>query len=175
MNVFRLTFLSVKAIAMICFIQALKTIGIVIDYFFNWIGEPYLYPSIPRKLIADVGPFIAYIVIGVLLWVFTAKITRMLVPNNELRFEINTVGIMQVAIGLVGIYSLLIDFSAVAWSIRNYFGGVLGLDYNVAGYGFYLDMVVHIFNLTVSFFLLFKAGWISRKLHAIWNKSISKG
>lgn len=175
MNIYRLTYLSIRALAILCLIRALKTIGVAIEYLFSWVGEPYLYDSIPRKLISDFGPFGTYIVIGVLLWMFTGKITRLLVPNEELRYEMDVIGILQVGIGLVGIYSILFDLSGVFWSIRDYFGEQLGLIHNEGVYGFYLDMIVHVFNLAISLFLIFKAGWISRKLHTIWNNSLSKG
>ncbi|MCR2805852.1 hypothetical protein [Paenibacillus soyae] len=148
--------------------------GIVLEYVFNWIGEPYLYDSIPRRLISDFGPSVIYMMIGVLLWMFTGKLTRILVPNEELQYEVNTVAILQVGIGLVGIYSIVLDFSGILWSIRDFFAVQLGLFHEERGFGIMMDMVVHVLNVAISLFLIFKAGWISRKLHTIWSKPISK-
>lgn len=170
MNGFKLTFIGVKVIAIITFISALKTVGAILDFMFNRFEHPELYRDLPRSIIFSFGPFVTYLMISIVLWVFAKKIARLITTKTDFEIEIDLTKIFQISIAIVGIYLLTFDISGFLWIVRDYYGIYTGIGYiDDDSRGLGLDLIVNFLNMCVSIFLVLKANWISKKLHDIWK------
>jgi hypothetical protein len=156
--------------SILCFIAAFKSFGNVIDYLFMRIGNPELYRYIPRNVISSMGPFALYLLLSIILWLFATKLAGKLVSDAKHTHEANYEGILQIGIGLLGLYMLTMDVAGILWTIRDFVGEQTGLIHEEGMMGVLFDIPVDLINLAISFFLVYKAGWISRKLHMVWKK-----
>ncbi|AEI45697.1 hypothetical protein [Paenibacillus mucilaginosus] len=170
MNVYKLTYLSIKGISIYFVIQSLESFWKVIGYVYQVIAHPDWGRDLTRTLLSSAGPWLTLVACSVVLWIGARKITGRLVREPDREAAMNMVGLLQLGIGLLGIYMLVLDLSGILWSFREYAGDYLGIEPYAGQYGILLDFIVHVTNIAVSLFLIFRAGWISRKLHGIWNR-----
>lgn len=171
MNNYKIAVLAVRAISVYSFLQLFKNADNIIRFYFRQYENPELHGDLlGRSIVASFGPLACYLIMSILLWVFAGKIASLISPDKEQDRETDYVAVFQIGIALVGLYLIVWDISGIFWAIGDYFGEQTGRIHNEGSSEALSDLAINLLNFLVSLFLIVKAGWISRKLHQLWNK-----
>ncbi|MFC6233444.1 hypothetical protein ACFQI7_37655 [Paenibacillus allorhizosphaerae] len=170
MNIQRLTFLFIKGVSLYFLFNSVLQLNEIASNIIQRLIYPGLYEGISRNTIIAISSSGIYLTFAVILWIFAKKISKKIILRDEEIEQFDLRGLLQLGIGLIGIYSLVMDISSILWIFRESVAEQYGLEHDEGQFGIVLDLVVSILNVSVSLLLIFKASWISQKLHSIWNK-----
>lgn len=167
MNYKKLTIIALKILAINVFIRMTFYLpGIM----FGILRSDYEMPDRSMEIISSIIPIILLLILSVLLWVFSDKIARSIVKNDDEEglISVDYNKVQQVAFSILGVYLISISlptFASVLFRIYKESSIEMGMRNNISMY--YPMLVSEITRLILGILLIFGAKGLSNIINKV--------
>lgn len=172
MLVRKLAFVLVRVLAIYLFIQALKSLSQLSNLIYFPFPDESDHRMWLQVIAISMGPFVVYVATGVILWVYTQHLSRLIAPIEEGFMEdmagISLKSLQSAAFSVVGLFLLVKGIPALFLIVPNLV--FLNEEYSLMSYKFKLEAIFGITQIAAELLigtcLLFGgkrlAGWVNK-------------